>query len=410
MHGQLPLVWDSASNFNIYDAAGNKFIDFTSAIFFANVGHSNNRVIEYMNKALEKPIMGCYAYGNEIRAQYLEKLLKFSGTKFDKAFLMSAGTEATEAAFKLMRMSGKIKNKRKLGIIAYENNWHGRTLAAQMMSGNLQQKEWVGYHDENIHHLNFPYPWVMNNQSGESFFNDQIKSLSERGIDPAKDICGMIFETFQGWGAIFYPNDFVQAAEHYCKTNNVVMTFDEMQSGFGRTGKAFGYEHYNVSPDLLCLGKGMGNGYPISGVIGSNEIMDLPEIGNMSSTHSANPLGCSAGMAVLDEINDNNLIGESERKGKILHNRLNEIKANSNGLISNVLGKGMIASILFQDSGTMLPESLIPSKISEKCMQRGLLVVHTGRESIKIGPPLNISDEALLEGVSIIEEIIGEYI
>jgi 4-aminobutyrate aminotransferase-like enzyme len=410
MHGQLPLVWDSASNFNIYDASGNKFIDFTSAIFFANVGHSNHRVIEYMNHSLKKPIMGCYAYGSEIRAQYLEKLLKFSGPKFNKAFLMSAGTEATEAAFKLMRMSGQNKNKRKLGIIAFENNWHGRTLAAQMMSGNLQQKEWVGYHDKNIHHLKFPYPWVMNNQSGESFFYDQIKILAENGIDLKKDICGMILETFQGWGAIFYPNDFVQAAEDYCKKNNVVMTFDEMQSGFGRTGKAFGYEHYDVSPDLLCLGKGMGNGYPLSGVIGGDEIMDLPEIGNMSSTHSANPLGCSAGMAVLDEINDNNLIYESDRKGKILHEKLNQIKINSNGLISAVLGKGMIASILFQDKINKLPESLVPSKISEKCMQKGLLVVHTGRESIKIGPPLTITDEALLEGLSVIEEIIGEFV
>jgi 4-aminobutyrate aminotransferase-like enzyme len=183
-----------------------------------------------------------------------------------------------------------------------------------------------------------------------------------------------------------------------------------MQSGFGRTGKAFGYEHYNVEPDLLCLGKGMGNGYPLSGVVGSTEIMDLPEIGNMSSTHSANPLGCSAGMAVLDEINDNNLLAESQRKGRILHDRLNEIKSNSKGLISTVLGKGMIASILFQDPSSCLPESLIPSKISEKCMQKGLLVVHTGRESIKIGPPLNISDDALLEGASIIEETIGEYL
>jgi 4-aminobutyrate aminotransferase-like enzyme len=409
MHGQIPLVWDSASDFNIYDSAGNKFIDFTSAIFFANVGHSNLRVIEYMNKAIEKPILGCYAYGNEIRAEYLEKLIKFSGPNFEKAFLMSAGTEATEAAFKLMRMSGQVKNKRKLGIIAYENNWHGRTLAAQMMSGNLKQKEWVGYHDENIHHLKFPYSWVINNQSGESFFYDQLKSLSDSGIDPSKDICGMILETFQGWGAIFYPNDFVQAAEEYCKKNNVIMTFDEMQSGFGRTGKAFGYEHYNVSPDLLCLGKGMGNGYPISGVIGSSEIMDLPEIGNMSSTHSANPLGCYAGMAVLDEINDHNLIAESERKGRKLHKKLMEIKDNSNGLISAVLGKGMIASILFKHPINGLPEIQIPSEISEKCMQRGLLVVHTGRESIKLGPPLSISDEALIEGLSIIEEIIGEY-
>ena len=410
MHGQLPLVWDSASNFNIFDASGNKFIDFTSAIFFSNVGHSNKRVLDYMNIALEKPIMGCYAYGNEIRAQYLEKLIEFAGPTFEKAFLMSAGTEATEAAFKLMRMNGQEKKKRKLGIIAFENNWHGRTLAAQMMSGNLKQKEWVGYHDENIHHLKFPYPWALKKESGESFFNAQLKSLNDFGIDPSKDICGMILETFQGWGAIFYPPDFVQAAEDYCKKNDVLMTFDEMQSGFGRTGKAFGYEHYDVKPDLLCLGKGMGNGYPISGVVGSKEVMDLPEIGNMSSTHSANPLGCSAGMAVIDEIIESNLIDESHRKGLILHKGLNEIKDNSNGLISDVLGKGMIASILFQDPQKRTPESKVPSEISEKCMQSGLLVVHTGRESIKIGPPLNISDEALLEGISIIKEIVGEYL
>ena len=410
MHGQLPLVWDSASNFNIFDASGNKFIDFTSAIFFSNVGHSNKRVLDYMNKALEKPIMGCYAYGNEIRAKYLEKLIQFAGSTFEKAFLMSAGTEATEAAFKLMRMNGQAKKKRRLGIIAFENNWHGRTLAAQMMSGNLKQKEWVGYHDENIHHLKFPYPWTLKNESGESFFNAQLKSFNDLGIDPSKDICGMILETFQGWGAIFYPSDFVQAAEDYCKKNDVLMTFDEMQSGFGRTGKAFGYEHYDVKPDLLCLGKGMGNGYPISGVVGSKEVMDLPDIGNMSSTHSANPLGCSAGMAVIDEIIESNLIEESYRKGLILHKGLNEIKDNSNGLISDVLGKGMIASILFQDPQKRIPESKVPSEISEKCMQSGLLVVHTGRESIKIGPPLNISDEALLEGISIIKEIVGEYL
>tara|TARA_B100000768_G_scaffold71385_1_gene68416 strand:+ start:1637 stop:3007 length:1371 start_codon:yes stop_codon:yes gene_type:complete len=409
MHGQLPLVWDSAKDSSVYDAMGNKWIDFTSAIFFANIGHSNNRVIEYMNKSLQKPILGCYAYGSEVRANYLEKLLKFSGPNFDKAFLMSAGTEATEAAFKLMRMNGQAINKKRLGIIAYENNWHGRTLAAQMMSGNLQQKEWVGYHDDDIHHLDFPYAWALKGESGESFFNKKIKSLIEKGINPKEDICGMIFETFQGWGAIFYPLDFVQCAEDFCRKNNILMTFDEMQSGFGRTGKAFGYEHYKVSPDLLCLGKGMGNGYPLSGVIGSKEVMDLPEIGNMSSTHSANPLACYAGMAVLDEINNNGLIGEAKRKGEILHQKLNDIKTNSNGLISHVFGEGMIAAILFKNTKTGLPESIIPSKISEKLMQKGLLVVHTGRESIKIGPPLNITDEALLEGLVIIEETIGEY-
>jgi 4-aminobutyrate aminotransferase-like enzyme len=407
MHGQLPLVWDSAKDFNIYDALGNKWIDFTSAIFFANIGHSNDRVATNITKVLkDKPLIGCYAYGNELRAKYLKKLINFAGPNFQKAFLMSAGTEATEASFKLMRMHGQKISKKRLGIIAFENNWHGRTMGAQMLSGNPQQKEWIGNLDIDIHHLPFPYPWALGDMNGEAFFNKTIQDLESQGISPKNDICGMIMETFQGWGAIFYPKDFVQAAEYFCKENNIVLTFDEMQSGFARTGKAFGFQHYDVSPDLICCGKGMGNGYPLSGVIGKGEIMDLPEVGNMSSTHSANPMACAAGLAVLDEINNRNLIKESKRKGQILHSKLNELMQNSNKNISYVLGEGLIASILFKDPLTNKPVNSLPSRVSEICMQNGLLVVHTGRESIKLGPPLTISDEALLEGIEVLSDII----
>ncbi len=410
MHGQLPLVWNSAHNFNIYDSAGNKFIDFTSAIFFANVGHSNERISKKITDSLKQPIVGCYAYGNEVRAEYLEKLINFSGKNFEKAFLMSAGTEATEAAFKLMRMQGQKKNKNRLGIVAYENNWHGRTLAAQMMSGNIQQKEWVGYHDKDIHHLSFPYPWALKGKSGESFFYEQIKKLENSGINLKRDLCGMILETFQGWGAIFYPKDFVQAAEEFCTNNDIVMTFDEMQSGFARTGKEFGYMHYEVNPNLICCGKGMGNGYPLSGVIGNEEIMDLPEIGNMSSTHSANPLACAIGIGVLDEIKDKNLVTDTCRKGEILQKYLDKIKTEFSDNVSYTFSKGLIAAVLFRDKNTKKPDSKLPSKISEKCMQKGLLLVHTGRESIKIGPPLTISDEALEEGMTVFTDTIRECI
>mgnify|MGYP001180001159 CR=1 FL=1 len=406
MHGQLPLVWDSAYDSNIFDSAGNKFLDFTSAIFFANVGHSNDRVSKYMMQTLKKPITGCYAYGNSIRAEYLEKLVDFAGTNFEKAFLMSAGTEATEAAFKLMRMNGQKIKKERLGIIAFENNWHGRTTGAQMMSGNLEQKKWIGNLDKDIHHLKFPYEWSLNGTSGKDFFEKQINKLISDGIDPSKDICGMIFETFQGWGAIFYPKDFVIAASEFAKKYGILIAFDEMQSGFGRTGKPFGYMHYDIEPDLLCCGKGMGNGYPLSGVIGKSAVMDLPEIGNMSSTHSANPLACSAGLAVIDEIQSNDLINETIRKGRIFKDKLDLIKEKSKNNIAYINAKGLIGAILFQDPITKEPVSDLPSKVCELCLQKGLLVVHTGRESIKLGPPLNITDEALIEGLEVIEEVI----
>jgi len=408
MHGQIPIIWDAASDFNIFDPKGNKFIDFTSAIFFANVGHSNSKVSEAIQNMLKKPIMGCYAYGSEVRAKYLKKLVEFCGPGFDKAFLLSAGTEATEAAFKLMRMYGQAKRKERLGIISLENNWHGRTMGAQMMSGNLKQKEWMGFDDKDIHHLSFPYPWVLNGESGESFFSKKIDELEKSGIDPRKDVCGMILETFQGWGAIFYPKDYVKAAEKFCRENDIVLTFDEMQAGFGRTGKAFGYQHYDVVPDLICCGKGMGNGYPLSGVIGRGDIMDLPEVGNMSSTHSANPMACAVGLAVLEEIESRKLIKEAERKGEILKTKLNFLKEISNGRISHILGEGLISAILFQDSDTGQPDGLTASMVAEKCYEKGVLVVHTGRESIKLGPTLTISDDALTEGLDVIIESFRE--
>lgn len=271
MHGQIPIIWESADNFNVYDIKGNSFLDFTSAIFFANVGHSNKKITSAIENVLKKPILGCYAYGNEIRAKYLKKLVEFCGPNFEKAFLLSAGTEATEAALKLMRMNGQSIKKKRLGIVSFENNWHGRTMGSQMMSGNIKQKEWVGYEDKDIHHLPFPYPWVIKEKTGKSFFHDNIKALEQKGINFKTHLCGMILETFQGWGAIFYPKDFVKAAEKFCRENDIILTFDEMQAGFARTGKAFGFQHYDVEPDLICCGKGMGNGYPLSGVIGKKE-------------------------------------------------------------------------------------------------------------------------------------------
>ena len=192
------------------------------------------------------------------------------------------------------------------------------------------------------------------------------------------------------------------------KKNKILITFDEMQSGFGRTGYRFGYEYYGIKPDLICCGKGMGGGIPVSGVLGRKKIMDLPEIGNMSSTHSGNPVMCAAGLGVLDEIENKNLVEESERKGQILHSKLKEIESEFPKVISGIYGEGLIASILFHVKENKVSSFQDVSIVAEKCMQKGLLVVHTGRESIKIGPPLTIPDDALIEGISIISESIQE--
>ncbi len=213
-----------------------------------------------------------------------------------------------------------------------------------------------------------------------------------------------MLETFQGWGALFYPKKYVKLLSKICKQNDILLTFDEMQSGFGRTGKNFGFQHYDIIPDLICCGKGMGGGVALSGVVGKKNIMDLPEVGNMSSTNSANPLACSAGLAVLEEIQDKKLTDKARINGQLMHKKLLAIKKKHPNLF-NVYSKGLIAAIIFNKSQKNINKKL--KLLVEKCMKDGLLLVYTGRESVKIGPPLTITKSAIIEGTQIIEKNIN---
>jgi len=295
-------------------------------------------------------------------------------------------------------------------VICIEGNWHGRTMGAQFMSSSREQKDWIGHDDPDIYHIPFPYPWVLDNRSPETFLQEGLKRLGDDGIDLERDVCGFMLETFQGWGAVFYPEEFVRAIETICRENRILLAFDEMQSGFARTGKNFGFEHYGVKPDLIVCGKGMGSGFPVSGVIGKADIMDLPDVGSMSSTHSANPVACAAGLATLEEIKSAGLVQESVRKGLVLHGGLKKLKKKYSDFIAFVFGRGLIGALLFCKPGGTEPDIEITGKIAELCMRKGLLVVYTGRESIKIGPPLTISDDALLEGLEVLDETIAEVI
>tara|TARA_A100001015_G_scaffold307360_1_gene403127 strand:- start:972 stop:1628 length:657 start_codon:yes stop_codon:yes gene_type:complete len=213
-----------------------------------------------------------------------------------------------------------------------------------------------------------------------------------------------MLETFQGWGAIFYPKKYIQLLAKICKKNDILICFDEMQAGFGRTGKNFGFQHYEIFPDLICCGKGMGGGVALSGVIGKKKIMDLPEVGNMSSTNSANPIACNAGLAVIEEIEEKRLTENAKLKGELLHTNLLKIRQKFPNLI-NIYGKGLIAAIVFNQDYRNINRKL--KKLVELCMKDGLLLVYTGRESVKIGPPLTITREAINEGCKILNKNIS---
>ena len=411
MHGQLPIIWDRAENFQVYDAWGNCWLDFSSTIFVTNAGHANPRIIKALRAQLEKPLLHTYTFATRERVEYLEYLISNTPPQFEKAFLLSAGTEATECALKLMRINGQRIGKRRGGILCFEGNWHGRTLGAQLMGGNQKQKDWIGFDDKDIHHLPFPYPWHTEAISDPiQFLKDSLERLEKNtGIDPKRDIAGVMLETFQGWGAIFYPHEYVQALAEFARENEILIAFDEMQSGFGRTGELFGYMHYGVEPDLICCGKGAASSLPLALVLGPKSIMDLPEIGSMSSTHSANPMVCAAGKANLQALIEDGLIANARDLGAVFHNRLESFLVKFPDHLSSVQGKGLVAALIFSSKDGVALSHLC-DKIAEKLMHRGVIVVHTGRESIKLAPPLSITLPALEEGLDVIEKTIADCI
>jgi 4-aminobutyrate aminotransferase-like enzyme len=414
MHGQLPVLWDKAEDFQVFDAYGNSWIDFTSTIFVTNAGHANPRIMTAIKDITDQKLFHTYTFAHEVRAKFLKKLIEITPDQFQKAFLLSAGTEATECAVKLMRLHGQSINPQKMGIVSFQGAMHGRTMGAELLKGDPRQSGWIGYKDPNIYHLPFPYPWKARQSSHVEYnwpkhFMEDMENLKNQGLN-FDNIAGFMIESYLGWSAIFYPPAYIQELAKFAREHDCLITFDEIQGGFGRSGKLFVYQHYGVEPDLLCLGKAMSGSLPLSAVIGSQKIMDLPEYGSMSSTHSANPFCCAVGLANLKAIEEKNLIEESKRKGILLHQRLDEIKRKYRNRISYIFGKGLLAGVIIINPQTGEPDGRFASLVCERAMQKGLLLVHTGRESIKVGPPLTISDEALLEGLSVLDDSINEII
>ena len=207
---------------------------------------------------------------------------------------------------------------------------------------------------------------------------------------------------------MFYPVDYIQAVKQWAQKNNSLIIFDEIQSGFGRTGKLFAFEHYDIEPDLICCGKGISSSLPLSVVIGAKEIIDVDS--SLNSTHGGNPICCAATLASLDVLFSEKLVEKSREKGIILEAKLKEIQQKFPKTISDICGRGLLFAIHIKNPLTNTLDDEIVDMIIEKCFQKGLLLVRTGSGTIKIGPPLTIPNEALIEGVEIINESILECI
>ena len=293
-------------------------------------------------------------------------------------------------------------------------NYHGKTLGAQMLSGKPQERTWVGFQDPNIFHFPFPYPWDLEEKSisGSELFHEHLVYLQKQGIN-LKHIAAFMIESFQGWGAVFYPDDYVIAMSEFAKKNQSLLVCDEIQAGYGRTGKLFAYQYYGIEPDIVCCGKAASTSMPLSIVMASQKIIDLDP--TYTSTHGGHPFACAAGLGTLEAFETGDLVNESKRKEEIFIEKLSSIEKAYPKVVAHYLGRGMLFALFITnpeiDSSLPLMKRLDPEltdRIVEKAMQKGVYLIRTGCGTLKFGPPLTTPDKVLEEALSVVEEAIKE--
>jgi 4-aminobutyrate aminotransferase/(S)-3-amino-2-methylpropionate transaminase len=405
--GQPPVVWDRASGIQIYDKWGNMWLDWSSGVLVANVGHSNIDVVNAIVSQAQSGLLHNYAFPSEIRAQLNEELLKISPKEFDRVFLLTTGSEATENAIKLAKAHGKsVDGDAKTNFISFDQSFHGRTLGAQLAGGVTSLKEWIGTTDSTFFQVPFPDGFRTKDTSFELF----ERTLENYSIQ-SNTVCGVMLESYQGGGASFAPKKYVQELRKWCDHNSALLIFDDIQGGFGRTGTMFGFEHYDIIPDLFCSAKGFASSLPISAVVGRSEIMDLFGPGEMTSTHSGNPVCAAAALANLKVIQQQNIVENAKVVGKLLQQQLSTIRDEFSEVIGAHHGKGLVGGLHVVKPGSEIPDGALAMRTVRRAIEKGLMLfapVGFGGATIKVCPPLVISKDAILEGAAVLREAIEE--
>jgi len=407
MRGQPPVIWDRAEGFNVYDAYGNKWLDFSSGVLIANAGHGHPEIVKAIVEQASKPLLTTYCFPNQPRIELVRKLIELAPKGLNKVFLLSTGSEGTECALKLMRTHGrKIGGDAKSVIVGFEDAFHGRTMGSQQMGALGNGRAWIKNLDPQIVHVPFPDGFRNEDTSFELF----EKSLAKLDIAP-KNVAGVISETYQGCGPNFMPKQYAKRLRQWCDDYNVLLCFDEVQAGFGRCGKMWGFELYDIVPDLFCIGKGFSSSLPISGVIGREDVMELYGPNEMTSTHSANPVCCAAALANIKVIKQEKLIQNAAEVGKTLKVELESIKDEFCDVVGFAPCEGLVGGLLMVKSGTKEPNYDLAWNVINLCFRKGLLMfapVGVGGGCVKISPPLCITKDAVIEGCGVIRQAIKE--
>jgi 4-aminobutyrate aminotransferase/(S)-3-amino-2-methylpropionate transaminase len=409
MRGQPPLVWDRAEDVFVFDKYGNQWLDWSSGVLVANAGHGAPEIRQAIVAQVNSGLLHNYCFPSEERAELVECLARLAPEDLNKVFLLTTGSEATECAIKLARSTGLRRGgQKKIGIIGFERGFHGRTLGAQLAGGFPGQKAWIVNQDPAFIQMPFPDGYWTEDTRFEAF----LKGLAKSGLGPDQ-IAGVLMETYQGVGPDFAPLDYVRTLAQWCREHGIVLAFDEVQAGFGRTGKFWGFEHYGVVPDLICCGKGITSSLPLSAVIGRAEILDQFAPGSMTSTHTGNPVCVAAALASVKKIVRENLAANAAQLEQPLLAGLRRIQARHPEVVGHCTARGLVAGLQMIQPARKEPNPDLAHAVVEKCFRKGLLFfapVGAWGQTVKIAPPLTITLEALEEGLAVLSEAVDEAV
>ncbi|NTW05381.1 MAG: acetylornithine transaminase [Peptococcaceae bacterium] len=378
-YGRLSLALVRGSGARVWDAEGREYLDFVSGLAVNSLGHCHPAVVKAIVAQAETLIHVSNMY--HIEPQVRLAALLVENTCADRVFFCNSGAEANEGAIKLARKYGKSKgNLEKFEIITAINSFHGRTLATITATG--QPKYQKGFE---------PLP------AGFSYVNiNNIEEIRERA---GSNTCAIILEPIQGEGGVNELNpEYIKAIKDICKEHDILLIFDEVQCGLGRTGKFMGYQHYGIEPDIFTLAKALGGGFPIGAMLAKEDIASSFSPGDHASTFGGNPLASAAALAAVEEILNGGLVDNSSKVGEYFKKQLIEMKESSD-IIIDVRGKGLMLGMEF---------SVECRKLLPACQEKGLLINCVGDKTLRFLPPLIITEADVDKALDIVREAIRE--
>jgi len=394
-----PVAVDRAKGAELWDVSGKRYIDFAGGIGVMNVGHAHPRVMKAVHEQLDRATHTSFQvvhYESYLRlAERLCEVTPIDGPK--KAIFFSTGAEAIENAVKIARAATG-----RQAVISFRGGFHGRTLLALTLTGSVQPyKQDFGPYAAEVYQT--PFPYVYRGWNTEAALAD-LDNLLESEVGP-KRVAAIAIEPVLGEGGFVpAPLDFMRRLRELCDRHGILFIADEIQTGFGRTGKFFAIEHSGVQPDLMTVAKSLAAGFPLSAVVGKADVMDAPGPGGLGGTYGGNPVACAAGLAVMDIMRDEKLPERAARIGSVVEERM-QSWARDHEVIGDVRAVGAMAGMeLVRDRKTKEPADKETANMLATAREKGLIILRCGvhHNVIRTLMPLTISDEHLEEGLDIL--------